>query len=272
MRRVSAYLLTFILIFACLPFSVSAASDVLTIDNAHCYEGMTQTYGQGYMPIVSGGKASVVLPLISGIPLENDRINVALGLGDTSSAPFEYNSYNRDFSLEDYPVDDGADTVSAYLVSFELPLKSDRVNGVYPVTATITATTADGESISQSYTLYITVTDGTNPNQTEEPPEADEPYTPIPVNISIDSVHAYTGMRQSYANGYIPTIKNDTAVFVLPLQVSGDIYGDLDVTPQLGSGDKSPFVFANYKKSVAESTYQFGSQNVKTYLVKFTIP
>lgn len=99
MKRVFAYLLTFYINFSCLPFSAAAVFDVLTIDNAHRYIGMNQTYTQGYMPIVSGGKASIVLPLISDIPLENNRINVALGLGDTSSAPFVYNSYNRDFSL-----------------------------------------------------------------------------------------------------------------------------------------------------------------------------
>ncbi|MEA4932382.1 MAG: hypothetical protein VB071_02140, partial [Lawsonibacter sp.] len=262
MRRVFAYLLTFILIFSCLPLSAAAASDVLTIDNAHRYDGMNQTYAQGYLPIVSGEKASIVLPLISDIPLENNRINVALGLGDTSSAPFVYNSYNRDFSLEDHAVDDGADTVSAYLVSFELPLKSNRVNGVYPVTATITAKTADGNPISQAYTLYITVTDGIDPNQSEEPPVEYEPPAPIPVTISIDSANVYTGMRKSYANGYVPSIHNDTAVFVLPLQVSGDISGDLDVTPNLGPTDKSPFVFANYAEKVSRSRFTFGNNSV----------
>lgn len=272
MRRVFVYLLTFILIFFCLPFSAAAASDVLTIDNAHRYDGMNQTYAQGYLPIVSEGKASIVLPLLSDIPLENNRINVALGLGDTSSAPFVYNSYNRDFSLEDYAVDDGADTVSAYLVSFELPLKSNRVNGVYPVTATITAKTADGNPINQTYTFYITVTDGTDPNQSEEPPAENEPPAPIPVTISVDNINTYPGMVNSYAQGYVPTVADGKAHILLPLLVQGDISGSLTVKPDLGNPQDTPFVFANYEKSVAESTYQFGSQNVKAYLADFTIP
>ena len=61
----------------------------------------------------------------------------------------------------------GGGVKSSYLVRFDLPLASGRVNGVYPVTVDIAAQAADGTPVQQTFTAYVTITDGTSP--TTEP-------------------------------------------------------------------------------------------------------
>ena len=51
-------------------------------------------------------------------------------------------------------------------VHLELELSPDRVNGTYPVALNIQAREADGERerFAQVFTVYVTVTDGKDPN------------------------------------------------------------------------------------------------------------
>lgn len=155
----------------------------LEIDNAHIYDGMDKAYKDGYTPTVKDGNATVVLPLISNGEIKNDTISVTPGLGDTATTPFVYSNYQKTVIRQDNPVvSDG--TVSSFLVRFDFSLVSVRYNGVYPVTIDVQAQTADGTPIQQTFTTYITVTDGKDPNAVEPTQEPKKPTSEPKVIVS----------------------------------------------------------------------------------------
>ncbi|MCD8144003.1 MAG: hypothetical protein LUD79_01465 [Oscillospiraceae bacterium] len=146
----------------------SAGTVVLSIENQNVYEGMNTAYKSGYAPTVANGVATVILPLQASGPLQNDQLTATVDLGDTSSTAFVFLSYEQSFSLEEHTINGTEETAACYLVRFDLTLALRRHNGVYPVTITVTARDTAGNDISQSFTCYVTIQDGIDPNATEE--------------------------------------------------------------------------------------------------------
>lgn len=249
-RKISLFLL-FIMMWACLwplPRVALAAASTLVIDNVNVYEGMNRSYSQGYLPTVQGGMATIVLPLISETPLTGDMLTVRPNLGDTGSSPFVFQNYEKTVQLGDHPVNNGASTVSAYLIRFDLPLSSSRVNGTYPVTLDVQAQTTEGP-VTQAYTAYVIISDGADPNATPPASPTSEPV--FKPNITIDNRYRYEGMDKSYDQGYVPVVHSGWVKIVLPLVCDGDLYrNELAVTPNLGDTGMSPFVYKNYRKTV----------------------
>ncbi|MDD5017053.1 MAG: hypothetical protein PHO15_03000, partial [Eubacteriales bacterium] len=189
MKRISMLLAALVLIFI-LPATAlaegeetpsptddgTAAAVSLEIDNAHVYEGMDKAFKDGYTPVVKDGKAIVVLPLIANGEIMGNTVTATPGLGATASSPFVYSNYQKTVNLDDNPVEGGG-TVSSYLVRFDLPLSADRYNGVYQVTIDIQAQASDGTPIQQSFTMYVTITDGQDPNA-----EPSAETTPAPIS------------------------------------------------------------------------------------------
>ena len=138
----------------------------LRIDDANVYEGMDRAYKDGYVPQVSGGKVTLIMPLVATGAIWADRITVTPELGEASGTPVQVKNYQKTFSLADNPVNvtgeegETVQTVSSYLVRFDLPLRSDRKNGTYPIALDVQATDDSGGQIIQSFTCYITITDG----------------------------------------------------------------------------------------------------------------
>ena len=155
----------------------------LEIDNKHIFDGMDKAYKDGYLPVVKDGKATVVLPLLSNGDIKDNTISVTPNLGDTASSPFVYGNYQKDISRRDNPVAGGA-TVSSFLVRFNFRLVSGRNNGVYPVVIDVQAQAADGSPIQQTFTTYITITDGKDPNATPPTPEPEKPTSQPKVIVS----------------------------------------------------------------------------------------
>ena len=146
----------------------------LSVDTAHVYAGMDRSYDQGYAPKVSKGYATVLLPLVASNPLQGNVLTATPSLGDPSGAPFVFRSYIKTVPLSSNAVTGGA--VSGYLIRFDLKLKGGRINGVYPVAVAVTATGTDGAAVSESYTVYVTISDGKDPNAATAPP----PVAPSP--------------------------------------------------------------------------------------------
>lgn len=165
----------------------AASTVTLSIDNAHVYEGMDKPYKDGYTPIVQNGTAVVVLPLVASGAIKDNIITVTPGLGEPASSPFVYSNYQKTVSMADNAVSGGGN-VSGYLVRFDLPLAADRVNGTYPVSIDITAQTADGVPIQKSFTMYITITDGKDPDTTETP-EQETPTSQPKIIVSGYSIN-----------------------------------------------------------------------------------
>ncbi|WP_062106743.1 COG1361 family protein [Bacillus niameyensis] len=158
----------------------------LAIDDKHVYEGMDKAYQNGYSPQVKNGIATIVLPLITKDTIKENTITVTPNLGDPASSPFTFKNYQKKVSLKKNKVNKGAATISSYLIRFDLALSSARMNGVYPVEIQIEAEAETGNQIQQSFTSYITITDGKNPN-IEEPPPVEEKPAPQP-KVVISSV------------------------------------------------------------------------------------
>jgi len=150
------------------------SDQALQIDNAHQYEGMNAPYSGGYMPAATGGAAKIILPLLPVQAIAGNQVNVSLDLGDPSASPFQFGNYDRTVPLQSNPVANGA--VDSYLIAVDLPLAANRVMGNYPVVFHVTGTLADGSPFAQSFTVFVTINDGVDPNAPEPTPSL-EPQT-----------------------------------------------------------------------------------------------
>jgi len=164
----SCALLAVLLLLAVMPVTALAEGEGtelrFSIDNENIYDGMDKAYKDGYTPAVANGAATIVLPLLAGGEVQGNEITVTPGLGDTSSSPFVYKNYQTTVSLQENAVGGGSGTVASYLVVFKLALSADRVNGVYPVSIDVQAQSTAGNSVSASFTCYVTITNGKDPN------------------------------------------------------------------------------------------------------------
>ena len=133
------------------------------------------------------------MPLIANGEIKNNTITVTPGLGDPSSSPFVYSNYQKTVTLADNAVSGGA-TISSYLVRFDLPLSADRYNGVYPATIDIAAQASDGSSVQQSFPMYVTITDGKDPNAEPTVEPTQKPVSQPKIIVSGYSVNPSPAM------------------------------------------------------------------------------
>ncbi len=157
-----------------------SAGIMLVIDNQNLYEGMDCSYSEGYIPRVENGCALVVIPLViegeEGASVCNNTLRGTLNLGESSGTPFVYKNYDRNLLLQRHRVNHGAAEVESFVASFSLELLPERYNGSYPVTLTVEGMDESGNALSFSYTVYVTITDGKDPNAVpEEEPLPEEP-------------------------------------------------------------------------------------------------
>lgn len=89
------------------------------------------------------------------------------------------------------------------------------------------------------------------------------------VYLDMDTVHIYENMKNSYSEGYMPVVENDTVHLVVPFSASGNLRGER-LTVELAMPENAPFVYANYKKEVKKETYFFETA-VETYLFQCDI-
>lgn len=141
--------------------TAAATGPALSIDTRHVYPGMEKSFAEGYLPTVSGGKATVVLPLLS--EAVTDTLTCAVNLGDPSNSPFVYKNYQKQFH-KTYHSWGWEEEVECYLITFSLALSETRLNGSYPVNLTVSGVTDEGEAFSEQFTLYVYISDGIDPH------------------------------------------------------------------------------------------------------------
>ncbi|MDL2258740.1 hypothetical protein LJC42_06270, partial [Eubacteriales bacterium OttesenSCG-928-K08] len=138
----------------------------LRIDDATRYDGMEQTYAQGYSPTVRDGIAHIVLPLI-GRAYRNE-VSVTADLGAVENSPFQFGNY--------------AQTVKGksgkYLFMLDIPLVEGRLNGTYPVVLHANYLDANGMQAQQSFTVHVRIADGKNPPNPNAAPEKETVHKP----------------------------------------------------------------------------------------------
>ena len=122
----------------------------LAIDGHNLYPGMEKPYAQGYMPLVQNGRAYIVLPLLGDA--YDGRVSITANLGPVTDSPFFYGNYTQP-----------ASGWGRYLFALEIPLAKGRYNGSYPVMLTADYLDAAGSKAQQSFTVYVTITDGKTP-------------------------------------------------------------------------------------------------------------
>ena len=223
--------------------ALAAEGSALYIHTRYDIKG--QTYGSGYVPMVSNNAAHIVLPLTTGqTGLSPLRVTPVFDAG--ADSPFSYGNYEFNVSWDP--------DKEIFPVTLDLPLKADRKNGVYPVEFRCAYTDAGENAYTQSFTVQVTISDGQDPNWAAPTP------TPPPVagQLRIDSHTLYPGMALTYAQGYVPTVLDGRVYIVLPLL--GQTYdGRVTVTANLGETQDSPFIYGNYSQTAAGyGKYVFG--------------
>ncbi len=231
----------------------------LAIDDANIYEGMDRAYKDGYVPQVADGTVTLVLPLTASGKVRGDKITVTPDLGDAAACPIQYRNYQKTFPLTEntvtVPTKTGKKsqktrTVTAWLVRFDFPLRQDRQNGTYPIVLDVRAADEHGAPIRQSYTCYVTITDGPAPAEEDVPvygggggvPATDVPMSdprvlvsrykvdPSPVMAGEDFTVTVTLKNTSDAEAVqnmLVTVTGESADLVLKNDTSTIFMGDL---------------------------------------------
>lgn len=135
---------------------------VFCIDNKNLYADMDKTYQKGYVPKVKGGKAVIVLPLLSKTKLKGNQMKSTVSLGEAENIPFVQKNYEKDVSLKKHKIGSKGKERECYLISYTLDLKKKRYNGSYPVIITVSAQDEQGNEVHQDFTVYVTITDGSD--------------------------------------------------------------------------------------------------------------
>ena len=252
--------------------------DQLIIDSRNLYEGMDRTYAQGYVPRIVNGRAYIILPLLG--ETYDGKVTVTADLGATADSPFIFGNYSQT-----------AGGWGRYVFALEIPLVSERINGSYPVTLKADYLDVLGQQKQQSFTVYVTVTDGKNPpdpndvpKQTVEKPElfisectvapdavgGEEEFS---VDVTIDNIGAIRArsVRLSYgseAAGIVPVETN--SAMHLPNIASGKseaVSFKLRTTKDVLAGEQPFYITLDYV-----DLYGGVYTNTRTFLVHVTQP
>ena len=201
-------------------------------------------------------------------------------IGATADSPFVFGNYSQT-----------AAGWGRYVFMFEIPLVKGRINGSYPVTLKADYLDVLGQQKQQSFTLYVTVTDGKNPPDPNDVPkqEVEKPelfisnciITPDTVSgeeiftaeVTIDNIGAIRArsVRLSYgseAAGIIPADTNsamhleniasgESATVSFALRTTGDVL----------AGEQPFYVTLDYV-----DLYGGVYTNTRTFLVRVTQP
>ena len=192
-------------------------ADKLIIDSWNLYDGMDRTYQQGYVPRIVNGCCYIIFPLIG--ETYDGKVTVTADLGTTADSPFVFGNYSQT-----------AAGWGRYVFMFEIPLVKGRINGSYPVTLKADYLDVLGQQKQQSFTVFVTVSDGKKPKDPDAKEAAEKPelfisaceITPdtvggdgeFSVNVKIDNIGSIRArsVRLTYgseAEGILPYDTNN---------------------------------------------------------------
>lgn len=192
----------------------------LKIDSENCYTGMNQPYSEGYTSKVENDTASLVVPVVCQGRLRNDTFKVSLNLSDGTGLPFISEKYEKDIELSQEKVNGSQETISCYLVTFDLKLKDERKNGEYPVILSIHAEDIDGKPLHKEFSVNVVITD--------EKPASSEPSTDEPVTDEPSTMEPSTDEPVTEPSTGEPSTEPSTGT------LKDDLTGAVDVTGPSG--------------------------------------
>ena len=237
---------------------------------------MDKTYQQGYVPRIVNGCCYIIFPLIG--ETYDGKVTVTADLGATADSPFVFGNYSQT-----------AAGWGRYVFMFEIPLVKGRINGSYPVTLKADYLDVLGQQKQQSFTVFVTVSDGKKPKDPDAKEAAEKPelfisaceISPNTVTggdeftatVTIDNIGAIRArsVRLSYgseAAGIIPADTNsamhleniasgESATVSFALRTTGDVL----------AGEQPFYVTLDYV-----DLYGGVYTNTRTFLVRVTQP
>lgn len=164
----------------------------LGIDNRHRYEGMEQSFADGYQPEIRDGKLYLTVPFTARGALQNECLTVDLIFAEKENAPFVFKNYQKDVKLHSYRLQDGimtpqgtdtkgtsgndltatevpggianqdgiaspADRQDAYCYTCEVPLQENATPGQYSVAVRAWGYTMDGERVNLDCQIFVRI-------------------------------------------------------------------------------------------------------------------
>lgn len=157
MKKILSILLLAVLIAAMIPRAYADSTDAFVIDERKVFNDMSRSYLQGYEPVVSWDRLTLVIPIRSEKALGN--IGAELIVENEANSPFKPQS----MSARTQRVEDGL-----WAVRFNLSLFSDRVNGDYPCAVRVTGADADGKELTTDLPMIIHIRDGQPNNEPQQ--------------------------------------------------------------------------------------------------------
>ena len=253
-------------------------ADKLIIDSWNLYDGMDRTYQQGYVPRIVNGCCYIIFPLIG--ETYDGKVTVTADLGATADSPFVFGNYSQT-----------AAGWGRYVFMFEIPLVKGRINGSYPVTLKADYLDVLGQQKQQSFTLYVTISDGKNPPDPNDVPkqEVEKPelfisaceITPdtvggdgeFSVNVKIDNIGSIRArsVRLTYgseAEGILPYDTNNAILLEnIASEESAEAAFKMRTTKDVIAGSRAFFITLDYV-----DLYGGVYTNTRTFLVNVTQP
>ena len=232
-------------------------ADKLIIDSWNLYDGMDRTYQQGYVPRIVNGCCYIIFPLIG--ETYDGKVTVTADLGATADSPFVFGNYSQT-----------AAGWGRYVFMLEIPLVKGRINGSYPVTLKADYLDVLGQQKQQSFTLYVTISDGKKPPDPNDVPkqEVEKPELFISAceinpntvtggdeftaTVTIDNIGSIRArsVRLTYgseAEGILPYDTNNAILLEnIPSEESAEAAFKMRTTKDVIAGSRAFFITLDY--------------------------
>lgn len=215
MKKILSILLLVVLIAAMIPSAWADNTDAFTIDERTVFNDMSRSYLQGYEPVISWDRLTMVIPIRSEKAVGSIQAELIVANEDIS--PFKPQS----MSARTQRVENGL-----WAVRFNLSLFSDRTNGDYPISVRISGADADGKELTTDLPMVIHIRDG---QTNTEPAQISISENTSSLNVGEDGVIAVKLTNTSRSIGFenLSLTLGDPSGDILPKELDTLVLGDL---------------------------------------------
>ena len=215
MKKILSILLLAVFLTAMIPCAYADNTDAFIIDERAVFNDMSRSYLQGYEPVVSWDRLTMVIPIRSEKAVGN--IEAELIAGNEEVSPFKPQSMSaRTQRVED----------SLWAVRFNLSLFSDRTNGDYPCIVRISGSDADSKELMTDLPMVIHIRDG---KTNTEPAQISISEDASSLNVGEDGVISVKLTNTSRSIGFenLSLMLSDPSGDILPKELDTVVLGDL---------------------------------------------
>ena len=215
MKKILSILLLAVLIAAMIPSAWADNTVAFIIYERAVFNDMSRTYLQGYEPVVSWDRLTMVIPIRSEKAVSNIQAELIVANEDIS--PFKPQSMSaRTQRLED----------GLWAVRFNLSLFSDRTNGDYPCIVRISGSDADSKELMTDLPMVIHIRDG---KTNTEPAQISISENATSLSVGEDGVIAVKLTNASRSIGFenLSLTLSDPSGDILPKELDTVVLGDL---------------------------------------------